>query len=177
MFDSSFEYFFIQKKGYENKDILSEYIYQFKTNFTRYIVIVEEYRYNVFVPKFYPSRFKNNKNRFNILTNDFITGRIIRTVMNIMLDLLKQFPTSSFAWIGVPTNTTNKKESTAYTQRFRIYKRVVINFFNKENWFHYEDYRTSGYILVNKCNTDIESYLNSIMIMFVNIYSDLEMPN
>jgi hypothetical protein len=59
MFDAGFEFSLIQRNVYENKEWLGEYIFQFKTSEKRrYIVIIEEYPLNVFVPKFYLSKEK-----------------------------------------------------------------------------------------------------------------------
>lgn len=174
MFDSSFPFTFIQKRIFESGDIIAEYNYQFKAYRIRYIVIVEEYKHNIFVPKFYPAHLKSNGKRFNVLTNDFHAPGIIRTTINIMLQLLSKRPDASFAWLGAPVIMKNKVESNSFTQRFRIYKKVMINFFTQEKWYHYEDYRTSTYMLVNKLQSDFDEYLQKVISMFIYIYPELE---
>ena len=62
MFDTGFQFFLIQHNVHKGKEWLGEYIFQFKTfDKRRYIVIVEEYKSDVFVPKFYLSKEKNKK--------------------------------------------------------------------------------------------------------------------
>lgn len=175
MFDAGFDFSLIQRNILKDKDCISESIFQFKTSKNkRYIVTVEEYSYKVFVPKFYPSKEKNNPNRFSVLTNEFKGSRVIRTVIDIMLFVYRENPEASFAWIGVATSMKNKKEGKSFTQRYRIYKNIMLNFFSEDNWFHYDDYITSTYLLINKKQKDIEQFLQTIIRMFTNIYPDLE---
>ncbi len=175
MFDAGFDFSLIQRNILKNKDCISEYIFQFKTSEKkRYIATVEEYTNKIFVPKFYPSKERNNPNRFSVLTNEYKSSRIIRTVINIMLLMYKEIPDASFAWIGVATSMKNKKEGKSFTQRYRIYKTVMLNFFNEENWFHYDDYITSTYLLINKRQKNVDIFLKNAIRMFTDIYPDLE---
>jgi hypothetical protein len=89
MFDKGFKYKLIQKKKIAEQEIESESVYDFWSTKRRYIVVIEEYKFKVFVPKFFPSTLKDNPNRFNVLVNDFEAPRVVRTCINILLDLLK----------------------------------------------------------------------------------------
>jgi|SRR5439155_22141805 len=173
MFNSSFLVSYIQKKKFDSDDIHAEYNYEFLVYGKKYLVTIEECKYKVYIPKFYPASLKNNKNRCNVLTNDYHAAGIIRTTINIMLEILKNNPGASFSWAGFPVIMKNKKESKLFTQRFRIYKNVMLNFFNQENWYHYEDYRTSTYLLVNKQRAHIDKYMEKVIKMLINIYPDL----
>lgn len=126
------------------------------------------------VPKFYPSSQKNNQHRFELLTDEYKASRIIRTVIDIMLFIYEKKPKASFAWIGVATSMRNKKEGKSFTQRYRIYKNVMLNFFGEKNWLHYDDYVTSTYLLINKRQTNTEQFLKNVIRMFTVIYPDLE---
>lgn len=175
MFDAGFTFSLIQQNIFKKKELISESIFQFKTSKNkRYIVTVEEYPHHVFVPKFYPSTEKNNPNRFAILTNEYEGTRIIRTIIDIMLLTYKNNPLASFAWLGIATSMKEKKEGKSFTQRYRIYKNVMLNFFDPNNWFHYDDYLTSTYLLINKKQANIESFLQNTIRMFTDIYPDLE---
>lgn len=174
MFDQSFPYRLIQKTKLTGKDILSDAYYSFNSSYRRYIVLVEEYPYDVFVPKFYPSTFKNSPHKFNILVNDFEVGRIVRTCINIMLAVYRENPGASFAFVGAETITKHKKENKIFTQRYRVYKRVMLEFFNTDNWYHYDDMLTSTYLLIAKTKPDVETYLKNVIAMFANIYPDIE---
>ena len=175
MFDAGFEFALIQRNIIENNDHVCEFIFQFKTKGRkRYIVIVEEYLNNIFVPKFYPSTEKNNPNRFAILTNEYQSARVIRTIIDIMLFIYKISPEVSFGWLGVATLLQHKKEGKSFTQRYRINKNVMLNFFNADNCYHYDDYRTSTYLLINKKQKDIQQFLEDTVRMFTDLYPDLE---
>ncbi|MDQ2753798.1 MAG: hypothetical protein M3R72_12315 [Bacteroidota bacterium] len=91
-----------------------------------------------------------------------------------MLLLYDDHPNASFAWIGVATAMKNKKEGKSLTQRYRIYKNVMLNFFSTLNWFHYDDYITSTYLLINKKEKNIEQFLQNTIRMFTDMYPDLE---
>jgi hypothetical protein len=177
MFDAGFKFALIQQNTPEHKVWIREYIFQFRSSKKRrYIVTVEEYPFHVFVPKFYPSTEKNNPNRFAVLTNEYEASRVIRTTMDIMLFIYQRHPEASFAWMGIATVMKNKKEGKSFTQRYRIYRNVMMNFFSTEHWLHYDDYVTSTYLLINKKQKDTEQFLRKIIRMFTDIYPDLERP-
>lgn len=64
MFDESFDYHLIQKRKSNEFGVLNENIYSFNSTKRRYIVLVEEYDNLVFVPKFYPSTYRNSPNKY-----------------------------------------------------------------------------------------------------------------
>ncbi|MDI9363599.1 MAG: hypothetical protein QM541_01515 [Flavobacterium sp.] len=177
MFDKSFPYKLIQKKSIIGQQIVREFIYDFRSSKRRYIVLVEEYNLNVFVPKFFPSLLKDSPNKFNVLVNDFEASRIVRTCLDIMLDLLYQHPNYSFAFVGVNTISKNIIEQKYFTQRFRIYRALMLNFFDTTYWQHFEDFSTSTYILIPFSKENLEQYLKKVLKMFSDIYPDLEVIN
>ena len=175
MFDAGFPLTLIQHNSVKEKEILSESVFQFKTSRNiRYIVNVEEYPNYVFVPKFYPSSEKNNPNRFAVLTFEYNSAKIIRTIIDIMLFVYKANPMASFAWLGAATSMKRKREGKSFTQRYRIYRNLMLNFFSSDNWFHFDDYVTSTYLLANKKQQDIDIFLQTVIRMFTDIYPDLE---
>lgn len=110
------------------------------------------------------------------LTDEYKASRIIRTIIDIMLFIHQKNSEASFGWIGVATVMKNKKESRSFTQRYRIYKNVMLNFFREENWLHYDDYVTSTYLLINKAQAEPEQFLRKVIRMFTDIYPELERP-
>jgi hypothetical protein len=106
--------------------------------------------------------------------NDFEATRIIRTCINITLDILKTNPGSSFAFMGAATKSTNKNETKILTQRFRIYRRLMYNFFNKSEWIHFDDIDTSTYLLVPMNKPNRAEYTKAVIKMFADIYPDLD---
>lgn len=174
MFDSSFSYRLLQEKKIEGKEIVREFIYDFYSSKRRYIVLIEEYEFQVFVPKFFPSSLKDSPNKFNVLLNDFEASRIVRTCINILLELLSKYPNYSFAFVGVNTISKETVEQKYFTQRFRIYRQLMLNCFDTANWQHYEDFATSTYILIPVTKNNTELYLKNVLKMFSDIYPDLE---
>ncbi len=177
MFDKSFDYRLLQKRASKEYGVITESVYSFNSSKRRYIVIVEEYDFNVFVPKFFPSAFRNSQFKYNIILNDFEASRIVRTCINITLQILKEHDDASFAFMGSYTVSGTKKESKILTQRFRIYRLLMYNFFSKENWVHLDDEVTSTYLLVPVSKTDIEGFVQKVIRMFTHVYPDLETIN
>lgn len=174
MFDSSFSYRLLQEKKVVDKEIVREFIYDFNSSKRRYIVLIEEYQLNVFVPKFFPSFLKDSPNKFNVLLNDFEASRVVRTCINILLELLSKYTSHSFAFVGVNTISKETLEQKYFTQRFRIYRQLMLNCFDTVYWQHYEDFVTSTYILIPATKENTEFYLKDVLKMFSDIYPDLE---
>lgn len=174
MFDESFPYKLIQKRSLDSRDIISEAYYSFNSSKRRYIVLVEEYPLQVFVPKFFPSSYRNSPHKYNLILNDFEASRIIRTCLNIMLDFNLEFPEASFAFVGANTKSKNKSETKIQTQRFRVYKNLMLNFFDTEHWWHYDDMLSSSYLLVKRNKPNFSIYIQNVIKMFSDIYHDLE---
>lgn len=117
MFETSYDFVKVCKNQALNKPYLYETIlYRFKTSITRYTVEVEHYHHNIFILKFYRTCDRKSKLKFNILTNEFNSTKIIATCVHIMLSVLKKNPSASFGFIGANTidpqkNTTNTRTS------------------------------------------------------------------
>jgi hypothetical protein len=174
MFDTSFEFSFIQRKPTSDPDIPFELIFQFRTNHRRYIVIVEEYRFDIFIVKFYPATKKNDDNRFQVVLNDYEFAPIIRTCINIMLEFLKKNPLASFGYIGANSIIDGFEEAKSLTQRFRIYDYVMGIFLNTENFLRLYSEKNSGALLLNLKNENIDKLIEYAKEMFIRIYPDLE---
>jgi hypothetical protein len=174
MFDTSFEFSFIQRKPTSDPDIPFELIFQFRTNHRRYIVIVEEYRFDIFIVKFYPATKKNDDNRFQVVLNDYEFAPIIRTCINIMLEFLKKNPLASFGYIGANSIIDGFEEAKSLTQRFRIYDYVMGIFLNTENFLRLYSEKNSGALLLNLKNENIDKLIEDAKEMFIRIYPDLE---
>lgn len=174
MFDSCFNFSLIQKKPSQEKFILFEHVYHFKTSKRRYIVIVEEYHLNIFVVKFYPADKKRYNDRFSIVLNDFDFAPIIRTCINIMLEVLKENPTASFGYVGANSVTKTYKEGKRDTQRYRIYQRVMDIFLSPLLFARVESAANSAELLLNRKNENLQNLRFEATKMFVEIYPDLE---
>lgn len=126
-----------------------EHLYTFRCrNNYQYMVIVEEYDYNFFAIKFHLKKDRDNKKKYEILTNYNDAPRVIRTCVDIMIALYNKNPYCSFGFKG----SNSDSELPANTKRFRIYKQVMEYFFSLEKFFHFYDKNSIAYLLLNKDN-------------------------
>ena len=153
---------------------IANYSYSFNTsNQRRYIVQLHEYEYKVFVIKFYEAAHKNRRNKFNMLLNDHDCTKILRTVIEIALDILKTQEFASFAFVGVPKEGKEEKDK-ENNQRLRIYKQLAENFFGTDTFKHGHEYRVNCYLMVNKKNENPDGLYETIIDMFANVFNELD---
>ena len=82
------EYFDKNKHINENGHIRNS-LYTFKSTKSNlwYIVLVEQYKYDVFAVKFYPKKWSNSKLKYQLLTGTNEPRKIINTCINVMLSI------------------------------------------------------------------------------------------
>lgn len=166
MFDSSYSFSYRGKrKAYTSELFVAKHLLRFKGkgNHT-YIVEVEEYSGNLFVVKFYLKSHRLSPDKFSLLTGNKDMPGIIRTCINIMLYFYQRCPDASFAFMGQP----GEHESTALTQRFRIYRSVMYNFFSPVKFIHYSLELVSAYLLLNRSSA---LTLEQIEVQFKPMFS------
>ncbi len=169
MIFSGYSYNFIQTKEIK-KHSVKEHKYSFKTRLNqRYIVNVEEYKYQLFVIKFYLKNHEHSKQKYNLLTNDGDAFRVISTCVNVILEILTLNPEASFGFIG----EQSLGEEKANTKCFRIYKRVTENYFPPQKFEHAINTENSSYLILNKKNKTLE-LKEKAQEMFNQIYLGLE---
>ena len=102
MFDEFYLHKFVTKKNPLPLVDFFEYklIYSFKANKYRYLAEVEVYKYNMHVVKFYPKHLSDATNKFNVILNSEYPPRIIRTCINIMLQILDENKFANFGFLG-----------------------------------------------------------------------------
>lgn len=128
---------------------IKEHLYTFKgKKDSQYMVIVEEYDFDFYAIKFHLKKDRNNKKKYEELTGYNDATRVIRTCVDIMIDLYKKNPYCSFGFKG----SNSENESVFNTKRFRIYRQVMEYFFSLEKFFHFYDISSSSYMLINKDN-------------------------
>ena len=168
MFNSFVEFQYVtHRKGKPpGEDFEELHTYKFKFNKEIYLVQAERYQYDIFAIKFYPKSFEDSPNRYKKLTHKGNAPTIFRTCLNIMVDLVKRFPEASLGFIGEELVGEGKNQ----TKRFRIYKKLMENFFSPVHFHHkfYLDY--SAYLLINKLSHSEDS-IKEIEEMFWQIYN------
>ncbi len=151
MFAEAYEF---QYRNHKSGEMLGEpwekeHLYTFKDKHHRkYIVVVEEYGYSFFAIKFHLRKDRNNPKKYELLTGYHDPARVIRTCVDIMIDLYQKNPYSSFGFKG----SNSIGEANINTKRFRIYRQVMEFFFSLERFFHFYDTKNSAYLLINKDN-------------------------
>ena len=144
----SYAYTYVQRCKSYDKGILYIDIYRFKSEKSKltYMVRVERYEHNMYAVKFYQKNHRHSDRKYQLLSNTFEPRRILYTVMNIMVEILRKNPKASFGFIGA--NCEN--ESTENTKRYRVYNRLVATKVSEDLFVHKEDVKTSAYMLVNR---------------------------
>ncbi len=167
MFDQSYDFEFKgSQKPNAGDHFFQKYIFTFKCRFNnRYIVNVEKYEFDIFVVKFHLKAHSDSENKYNLLTGLNDVGRIVRTCINIMLHFYEENEFSSFGFIG--SNLINEEISD--TKRFRIYSKVMENFFSPLKFNHYKFPGKSAYLLLNKAN-EKHCQLDKVQKMFLEFY-------
>lgn len=110
--------------------------------------------------KFYDESTDISTGKFDKLSSTFEARKILRTVTNICLDVLKSDPDASFFFVG----STDRKDVAGKTsRRFRVYQSYVRNMGYDQMFFKSFLDNYSSIVLVNlKSVADINAYLKSI---------------
>lgn len=109
----------------------------------------------------------------SFVLNDFDTGRVLKTVLDIAVSILYADQFASFAFIGA--HKYGKESAMTYnTQRYRVYKRMVEYFLGTSTFVHTYEQRSNSYLLVNKTNAHPEVASETIINMFSEIFQGLE---
>lgn len=175
MFDGCYTYKFITKQNPLPGDFyISKSIFSFEAEKYRYIAEVEIYEHNMFVVKFFPKHLSESKFKFSIILNEEYAPKIIRTCINIMLEISSTNPLANFGFLGSNTIIENFNESRYMTQRYRIYRQLMLNFFSEKSYYHIENQTNSAYLLLNKSNIDLKELLINIQKMFISFYPELD---
>jgi hypothetical protein len=171
-------------------NILKEFIYKFETTSgEKYLARIHQFKHHVYVVKFHLSKHKNLTYKYNFTLNRFsalITSKILRTLIDISLNILKKDEFASFAFVGVykiPLESMHSNKidvdaqteftQTECTQRFRIYTEIVERFLGSNTFIHNFAEKSNSYLLVNKRNPNSEELNQTIISMFTNIFQDL----
>lgn len=145
----------------EKLEYVMQYRFKSKKSKHTYIVLVEKYIEHTYCLKFFDKANKLSKNKYSLRTSTFEPRRIVSTVLNIMLDVLKQDEKASFFFIGAEDE---KDVAGKATRRFKFYADFVLSVVSDKLFAHYRIDPLSLYILINKKYVDdVESRLNTII--------------
>ncbi len=159
MFDTFYPFKFIQSVSSDYYDFEKEHLYTFTPlhlyTFTgkgnhRYLIRVEEYPNDFYAVKFHLKAHSDSKDKYRLTTgyNDMPT--CVSTCIQVMLEIAEKNPIASFGYIGA-NSLGEEKEN---TKRFRIYNRVMQNFFLPANYAHHFLVKESVYLLLRTANAE-----------------------
>jgi hypothetical protein len=180
MFDSGgYELIFVQRDRIKKQgNHLESYIFKFFSNKskTKYIIKADYHKQNVFAIKFYPKIYKYlDEKKYHRISNKGDVSNVLITCVKVIPKLLKIYPSASFSFIASPSidNISDRVEDYQSNQRFRIYRQLVIQKIGSRTFDHFEFDEVSAYMLVNRSNLNIESYVSDVSTMFIDTYDDL----
>lgn len=152
MFDSSYKFRYIQSNAIAGELFLKRHLLTFTCRFNhRYIVEVEEYEHEIFAIKFYLKAHADSSNRYKLLTHLNDAPKVFRTCIDIMLYFLERQPQASFIFLGAQLQTEKNEKN---TKRFRVYKRIMENFFKPTGFAHYMQEESSIHLILNHLQID-----------------------
>lgn len=150
MFDSFFKHSFIQNELPQKSDLFhAAKLYRARGVRSNqwYLIRVEQFDHELFAVKFYLKNSKQSKDKYRLLSGLNEATSIIRTCLNIMLEVLEEHPLSSFVIVGMNgIHETNLKR----TKRYKIYKRVIQSFFSSVRFEHFDYPQKSTVLLLNR---------------------------
>ena len=149
MFNTYYPHKFIQSNSSDFYDFEKEHLYTFtgKGNH-RYLIRVEEYSHNFYAVKFHLKAHSDSNDKYCLTTGYNDMAGCVRTCIQVMLEIAEQNPIASFGYIGA----NSLDEAKENTKRFRVYNRVMQNFFLPANYAHHFLEKESAYLLLRKNN-------------------------
>lgn len=111
-----------------------------------YTVRIERYINGLHCVKFFDTTDSQSTGDFSHLSFTFEPRKIFRTIVDIVLEVLRENELASFLFIGASDGRDIKGTP---TRRYRVYK-LYLSDFDLREWFERADYeRYSMYVLVN----------------------------
>jgi hypothetical protein len=148
MFDTHYEY---KQCGKKKMDGLVIHLFRFKIERRTILVEVEYFaKHPIAIIKFYDKVHRHSENRFNLLTEKGKFQPILRTCLNIMIDLFYQNPYLSFGFAGAQTPIERKEDKKENTIRFRLYTYAIQQLFSNTAFLHLSVESCSHYFLINR---------------------------
>lgn len=165
MFNSSYQF---KPCGCKKMDDLIIHLFRFKIEKRIILVEVEYFKaHPIALVKFYDKRDRSSANRFNVLTNRGNFQPILRTCLNIMLQLYHQNPYVSFGFTGAQTPKEQGKGQKGNTIRFRLYRYAIQQLFSNTTFLHLTVESLSLYFLINRDYCENEPHRQGEMLNLI----------
>lgn len=167
--------------------IRDEYHFYFKSTKSnlKYCVEAVNHSENFFAIKFYCTAHKLSKNKYSLHTNTFEAYKVINSCVQVIPELLKIYPKSSFVAVGSRSIIDDSIEPTSNNRRYKIYcKKLLTAFENRDDYLLIMLPEISGMALVyvgdllgetirNK-KAKIRYRINKIKDVVLSCYEDIQ---
>jgi hypothetical protein len=178
MFEKGYQFRLIDSRVVNDGFLISFKKFNFKTERRRYVAVVEHYKEEVYIIKYHAACHSKSVHKYNLLFNDEKPAPIIRTCIDIMLDILRQSPNASFGFVGSPSKNKKKlgrtfDEGKPYTQRFRIYERIMADYFGTLTFTHAVNKTNSAYLMINNQKAPIDEFKKYVENEFFRQYPQI----
>jgi hypothetical protein len=153
MFDKGYDYRKVQVDKSKGEGVfLTKHIFVFisSSNHRKYIVEVEEYKYNMFILKFHLKCHNKADDKYSRMTKFNDVTKVLRTCIDIMIQMYKDNPYSSFGFMGA--NMVD--EEIPANKRFRVYSVIMNRFFSPKRFWHNQNWNKNLYFLINKDSSE-----------------------
>lgn len=165
MFDQSYPFNFIHTQAVQGEPFFKVHLFKFRAKDKLvYLVRLEEFEHDFFSVKFHLKQHTYSDKKYEMLTGKQEAARIINTCLLVMGDMLNRHPKASFGFTGAPVG--EEAGQSEPTKRFRIYRRIMENFFSPENFAHYQLPDKNAYFLLNKKHENpsaIAAYITDLL--------------
>jgi len=137
----------VNKNKFTSSNKVRDYIYTFTNKHGyKYYANCIEYNIGVFAVKFHLAIHRKHPDRYKKIINQGDAIPVLKTIVGIMLDVLKQNELASFAFVGMPRHNEEIKSTTRYC----VYREFCKKYFNPNSFDHFYDEEKSFYTLLNK---------------------------
>lgn len=152
MFETGYNYRKVQVDKAKGEDVfLTKHIFVFvSANHRKYIVWVEEYEYNMLIIKFHLKCHNKADDKYSRMTKFNDVTKVLRTCIDIMIEMYKSNPYSSFGFMGA--NMVD--EDIPANKRYRVYRAIMYRFFSPKRFLHNQNIEKNLYFMINKDNTE-----------------------
>lgn len=152
MFDKGYNYRKVQVDKPTSRDVfLTKHIFVFiSDNHKKYIVWLEEYKHNMFIVKFHLKCHNKSDDRYNRMTKFNDVSKVLRTCIDIMVEIYRANPYSSFGFAGANMIDEELPEN----KRYRVYRAIMKRFFSTKYFWHNQKVYKNLYFLINKNNSE-----------------------
>lgn len=174
MFNQGYTFRRAQTKGGNSRDVF-KFIHIFSfvgKHGVKYIVEAEEYDFYIYIVKFHLMKAHSQfDDRYNRLTHLNDVPRVLRTCLDIMIALYQENSHASFGFVGAPLENESKESN---NKRFRVYSRIMENFFSRQKFSHFTNEKNNFYLLINKDYEVVEPNLETKIINMFHHYYNFE---